>query len=257
MPVREPGQLGAPCWVDLMTSDQDAARAFYGPLFGWQAEEPNMDFGGYVNFTKDGVRIAGCMGASEPDQPANFWTTYLEVADAQATADAAAAHGGTVVMPTVDIADMGRMSMVIDPGGAAVGIWQPGTHPGFGFVAEPGAPAWFEVHTRAYQPVIDFYASVFGWDVHTMSDTPEFRYSTFGEGEAARAGIMDDEGHLPPESPPHWAVYFAVADTDASLATAVELGGTAVMDPVDTPYGRVAGVADPTGATFMIVADGA
>ena len=71
MPAREAAPIGAPCWVDLMTSDTDRSREFYCELFGWAAEEPAEEFGGYFNFTKDGVLVAGCMasqdGAGAPD----------------------------------------------------------------------------------------------------------------------------------------------------------------------------------------------
>jgi len=61
MPKRQNAPIGAPCWVDLMTSDTQHSRDFYCELFGWTAEEPNEDFGGYFNFQLDAVRVAGCM----------------------------------------------------------------------------------------------------------------------------------------------------------------------------------------------------
>ena len=61
MPQRDIAPIGAPCWVDLFTSDPDRSRAFYGELFGWTSEEPNAEFGGYFNFSKDGIPVAGGM----------------------------------------------------------------------------------------------------------------------------------------------------------------------------------------------------
>ena len=90
MPQRDTAPLGAPCWVDLMTSDPDKTRAFYAELFGWKVDDPGPDYGGYVNFIKDGVPIAGSMG-SAAGRAASFWTIYLAVADAAKTVDAAAA----------------------------------------------------------------------------------------------------------------------------------------------------------------------
>jgi predicted enzyme related to lactoylglutathione lyase len=133
-------------------------------------------------------------------------------------------------------------------------MWQPGLHKGFGIVAEPGAPAWFELYTKDYAKAVDFYRDVFRWDAHTMSDTPDFRYTTLGEGDTVAAGIMDASGSLPDEVPSHWAVYFGTSDTDASLEKVAELGGAVIAGAEDTPYGRMATATDPTGAMFKLVA---
>jgi predicted enzyme related to lactoylglutathione lyase len=127
-------------------------------------------------------------------------------------------------------------------------------HKGFTVLAEPGAPGWFELHTRNYDASLAFYRNVFGWDTHTMDEGPEFRYTTLGEGDGALAGIMDATGFLPDGVPAHWSIYFAVEDADAALARVVELGGTVVRAAEDTPYGRLAEAADPTGARFKLVA---
>jgi predicted enzyme related to lactoylglutathione lyase len=87
-----------------------------------------------------------------------------------------------------------------------------------------------------------------------MSDTPEFRYTTLGADRGALAGIMDAANFLPEGVPAHWSVYFGVEDTDKALATITDLGGTVVQPAEDTPYGRLAHVADPTGAHFRVVA---
>lgn len=68
------------------------------------------------------------------------------------------------------------------------------------------------------------------------------------------AGIMDAANFLPEGVPAHWSIYFGVADTDAALTTVVELGGSIVMPAEDSPFGRLAQVADPTGAGFKLVA---
>jgi uncharacterized protein len=179
---------------------------------------------------------------------------YLATDDAEATVAAATAPGGAVIVPAMDVMALGRMAVVIDAGQAAIGMWQPGEHKGFGVFAEPGTPTWFELHTRDYDASVAFYRDVFGWDAHAMSDTPEFRYTTLGRDDDALAGIMDASGFLPAGVPAHWSVYFGVEDTDAALAQAVDLGGAIVMGAEDTPYGRLATAADPTGALFKLVA---
>jgi predicted enzyme related to lactoylglutathione lyase len=181
------------------------------------------------------------------------WTIYLSTEDAKETVDAAAANGGQVHLAAMDVMDVGTMALVADPGQAAIGVWQPGTHKGFGVLAEAGAPAWFELQTRDYDASVEFYRTVFRWDTHTVEDTDELRYTTYGEGDAQQAGIMDGSAYLPEGVPPTWSVYFGVTDTDAALARIEELGGTVVEHAVDTPYGRLAVAADPTGAVFKLV----
>jgi uncharacterized protein len=255
VPKRETAPIGAPVWIDLFSSDPDKSRAFYGELLGWTSTEPNPDFGGYSSFMKGDSLVAGVMKNDGTAGVPDTWNVYLAVEDAEATVARATAQGGGVIVPAMVLEDLGSMAVITDAGGAAIGMWQPGTHKGIGVLAEPGAPAWFELHTRDYDKSVQFYKNVFGWDAKTMSDTPDFRYTTLGEGESALAGLMDSSNFLPEGVPPHWAVYFAVADTDAALKTAQELGGSVVAPAHDTPYGRLAVVADPTGAQFRVVAN--
>jgi predicted enzyme related to lactoylglutathione lyase len=237
-----------------MTSDPARSRAFYGELFGWTSEEAGAEYGGYVSFQKGGVPVAGGMSNDHDPAKTNAWSVYLASDDAKATVDAAVANGGQVVVSPMDVTDLGTMAFVLDAGQAAVGIWQPGVHQGFGVLAEPGAPAWFELHTRDYDATVRFYREVFGWDTHVAGDTPDFRYTTLGSGDGQQAGIMDASGFLPEGAPASWSVYFGVEDTDISLAKVVDLGGQVVRPAEDTPYGRLAQAADPNGATFKLVA---
>jgi predicted enzyme related to lactoylglutathione lyase len=254
MPKRDSAPTGAPCWVDLFTSDPGKARAFYGELFGWTSEEAGEEYGGYINFSKDGEAIAGGMRNDGSSGAPDGWTIYLASDDAETTVKSAEANGAQVIVPPMAVGELGTMALVTDVDGAAIGIWQPGLHKGFGLLGEPGAPAWFELHTRAYEPTLAFYREVFGWDTHTVGDAPDFRYTTLGEGEGQLAGVMDASGFLPEGVPSHWSIYFDTSDADASLAKVVELGGSVVTAAEDTPYGRLATAADPTGAIFKLVA---
>jgi uncharacterized protein len=253
MPTREDAPIGAPCWIDLMTSDTERSRAFYCELFGWTADEPNPDFGGYFNFRRNGVLVAGGM-ARDPGNPMpDTWSVHLATDDAAKTLETALAHDGRVLIEPTQVGDLGTMAGVIDPGGAVIGVWKPGLHKGFGVLGEPGAPSWFELHTRDYNAAVAFYRDVFHWDTHTVSDTPEFRYTVQQDGEAQLAGIIDASTFPPDGVPARWGVYFGVTDTDAAIATALALGGAIVMPAQDTPYGRLAVMTDPTGAHFRLM----
>jgi len=255
MPTRDTAPVGAPCWIDLLSSDTARSTEFYGELLGWTAEQAGEEYGGYVNFLRDDEPIAGMMGRTPDmaDAP-DGWTIYLSTPDADATAAAAPAHGGVVIVPPMDVASLGRMGLVADTGGAVIGLWQPNEFHGFRTLVEPRAPAWFELHTRDYDASVAFYRDVFGWATHTMSDEPEFRYTTLFADEAAAAGIMDASSFLPEGVPSHWSVYLHVDDVDAALARVAELGGAVVAPAEDTPYGRLATVTDPFGAMFKLMA---
>jgi hypothetical protein len=239
-----------------MTSDTDRSRDFYCQLFGWSADEPAEEFGGYFTFSRDGAPVGGCM-ASQPGAGPDAWSVYLATDDAAKTVEAATANGGQVYVQPMAVADLGTMAVVSDAGGASVGMWQPDQFQGLGVLGEPGTPSWFELHTRDYEAAVAFYGDVFRADTHEVSASPEFRYTTLVHGEAEVAGIMDASGFLPEGVPAHWSVYFGVDDADAALARIVELGGSVVRPAEDTPYGRLATAADPTGAQFKLVAPNA
>jgi predicted enzyme related to lactoylglutathione lyase len=253
MPTRERTPIGAPCWVDLMTSDVDGARAFYTRVFGWTAEDPNPEFGGYFSFLNDGVPVAGCMTNMAGEGVPDLWEVYLATDDVEATTARATEHGGQEIVAPTQVGDLGKMAMILDAGGAPIGIWQPLAFPGLTLYDEPGAPRWFELNTKSYDGAADFYREVFGWTTEVMSDTPEFRYTVAVNNGENLAGIMDASGFLPPEVPSHWGIYFGVPDADATLASIVDLGGSVIMPANDTPYGRLAAVTDPTGASFRVM----
>jgi predicted enzyme related to lactoylglutathione lyase len=183
----------------------------------------------------------------------DVWSIYLHVDDADATVAAATANGGEVIVPAMDVGTLGRMLVVTDAGGAAIGGWQPNEFKSFGIAFENGTPGWFELHTRDFEKTIDFYEKVFGWKTRSEGDSDEFRYTTMVVGEEQQAGVMDASAFLPEGVPAHWSIYFRVEDTDAALAKVGELGGNTVLPAEDTPYGRLATCVDPTGAMFKLV----
>jgi predicted enzyme related to lactoylglutathione lyase len=223
-------------------------------LFGWKAEEPSSEFGGYFMFTRDGVPIAGGMGDMGDLKANNAWQIYLAAGDIAKTVEAAGAAGAQVVSPPMEVADLGIQSVLVDPTGAGVGVWQPGTFPGFTVIGEPGAPSWFELQTHAYDDAVGFYRSVFGWDTNVMSDTAELRYTTMRgpSGQPDQAGIMDASHFAPDGTTSAWSVYWMTDDVDASVSKVRVLGGSVLQEPQDTPYGRLAAVTDSTGSEFKL-----
>jgi predicted enzyme related to lactoylglutathione lyase len=197
------------------------------------------------------VRVAGGMqndGSGGPDA----WSVYLATADAKATENQAQAEGAQVVVPAMDVGTLGTMEVLIDPSGAAIGAWQPGTSPASGCGARTARPAGSSSRPATTSPPWPSTSGFSGGDAHEVGDSDDFRYTTLGEGENQLAGIMDASGFLPEGVPSHWGVYFAVTDTDATIAKAVAAGATVVSPAMDTPYGRLASLTDPTGALFKL-----
>lgn len=246
---------GSPVWMDLGTTDQDASRDFYRELFGWNFTSTGPDFGGY-EMIDVGVPVGGlglnmnADGELDPSMPV-WWTVYLKVEDADAAIEAVGANGGTVFVPPMAIGDMGRMAIVAAPSGAAFGLWESGSFDGFDTQGRPGTSTWFETLTKDFDADTAFYATVLGWENALMEG--ETRYATNHPGEGATAGICEANAWLPDEAPSFWRVYLAVEDTDATVARITELGGSLLDGPMDSPFGRVATVADSLGGAFQII----
>lgn len=252
MATQETAPIGAPCWIELTTPETGRACDFYAELFGWTtADQPQLSSENH--FRRDGRPIAGYRNRSSGTSADGTWTVYLKCDDAAETVRSAVQNGGRVAIPATEVGDFGVLAQTIDPGGALVGAWQPGKHPGLAVSGEPGSPTWFELHTRDYDRVVPFYRQAFSWNAQTVSDTPEFRLTTTGIGDQRLAGIMDASGYLPPENPSYWEIYFAAADIDAALSHITSLGGSQLGPAYDTPFGRLAPVSDPTGAKFKLV----
>ncbi|GAB3585424.1 VOC family protein [Leifsonia lichenia] len=244
-------RLGEPCWVDYASSDVPRARDFYTSLFGWTADEGGGEYGGYITFRRDGHAVAG-LGAVMGDEKPDSWLTYLLVEDVDASEKAATDAGAQVYAPAMTVGDQGRMAVVADPGGAVIGLWEPGAHRGFGLTADVGGPAWHELYARSFAAQVEFYTKVFNWQTQVLGDTADFRYSTFGPDGAPAGGVYDADKMLPEGVPSHWVVYFGVADAEESCARVVELGGTVIRDPWDSEFGRFAQVNDPLGGLFLL-----
>jgi predicted enzyme related to lactoylglutathione lyase len=246
---------GTPSWIELSSPDADASARFYGALMGWNASEPGpVESGGYRMFQQDGKNVAGLMGHMQEGQP-TAWATYVGVADADETATKVKDAGGTVVVEPMDVMDLGRMAFFADPTGAVFGIWQPKSFAGADLVNEPNSLCWNEVLTRDAGRDKDFYPAVFGWDAGRpgFEGAPD-TYTVWQLAGNPVGGMMQmTDDMFPPEVPAHWSVCFAVADADAIVAKARELGATIVAEPMDMPIGRFASMIDPQGAAFTIM----
>jgi predicted enzyme related to lactoylglutathione lyase len=256
MPTRTEHAPGTPSWTDLATPDLDAAQAFYGALFGWDFD--TRDTGSpenpYVMASQGGKATAGMMRLSPEMQAGGMppvWSTYVTVADVDASAAKATELGGTVVQPAMDVMDAGRMAVLVDPAGAAICLWQARGSIGAELVNEPVSLTWNELMTPDVDAITPFYEGLFGWkrDDQSMGEGPP--YTLWMLGDRGVAG-----GMVPPMPgmPSFWGVYFSVADADATAAKAQELGATVMSPPMDIPdVGRFAVLTDPQGATFNIM----
>ncbi|MGH9023112.1 MAG: VOC family protein [Acidimicrobiia bacterium] len=252
MPERTQYVPGTPSWIDIGT-DVEAATQFYGPLFDWDSADagPVEETGGYGFFTKGGKLVAGYGPQQHPGPP--YWTSYISVADADDVAKRVEAAGGKVIMSPMEVMTAGRMAVFQDPQGAFISAWEPKEHQGAQLVNEPGTLFWNELNTRDVDGSKRFYSAVFDWDPITHEGGP-MPYTEFRVGGNSVAGMMAMPPMVPAEVPPHWLVYFAVEDTDATVARAKELGGAVRMPPMDiTGVGRISVLADSKGATFAVI----
>jgi predicted enzyme related to lactoylglutathione lyase len=266
---------GVPCWIDTEPADPDAARAFYGALFGWTFHDamPAEAPGYYLIAQLDGADVAGIgMPSAEP----NAWHTYLEVDDADAAAHAVTDAGGAVsVPPPPDAGPGGRAALVSDPQGAAFRLWEPRRRLGVQVANLPGAWNFSDLHTTEPDSAQGFYRTVFGWEFDDLDfggDVPATLVRQPGYGDhlaatvdpgiydrqaaiAAPAGFADAIAWVAPlidGEAPHWHVTFTVADRDAAAERALALGAADLSGPVDTPFTRTVSVRDPQGAVFTM-----
>jgi predicted enzyme related to lactoylglutathione lyase len=238
--------------VDISVDDVPKAIAFYSGLFGWDIQQGGPETGGYCICHLNGRIVAG-LGPKMGDPAApSAWTTYLATDDVDATADKVKAAGGQLPMPPMDVMGEGRMALGFDTVGALFGLWQAGRTTGIGVANEPGSLSWNEHLSNDFEGSKAFYQALFGYEYDDMSGG-DFKYAAIKVAGNIAGGI----GSLPVDAPAGrtagWAVYFAVADTDAAVAKVTDLGGTLVEPPRDSPYGRIAMVADDHNAVFSLI----
>jgi predicted enzyme related to lactoylglutathione lyase len=239
-------------WTDLTTTDQDAAKKFYGELFGWQATDQPIGEGAvYSMMSVEGSDVAAISTQPEVQRNAGvppLWNSYVTVESADAAVEKATELGATVHAPAFDVFDAGRMAVIQDPQGAHIFVWQPNQHIGASLVNAPGALCWNELASPDVEGSSAFYGPLFDWTLKPMEGS-EMPYEMIWTAANAMNGGIRPKMEMEPS---YWLVYFGTADVDASLAKAVELGGSAIVEPMDIPPGRFAVVADPQGAVFAL-----
>ncbi|WP_282702584.1 VOC family protein [Streptomyces sp. CC219B] len=226
---------GVPCWVDAQLPDIDAGRRFYGELFGWTFEER-----GALYALKDGEPVAALVPKTDGRMP-TVWTVYFATPDIGGLVRRIREAGGQIVTAPVPAGpDEETTALVTDPEGAVFGLWQAGTHPGFGRRHEPGTFAWAELYARDTEVANAFYGGLFHDALFGQDAEPDF----------GRAPVADV---FPAVMPPHFLVHFGVEDCEGALAAVRRLGGRVQVPPFETSYGTVAVVTDNQGASFALL----
>lgn len=241
----------APIWIDLASPDIEAAKAFYGGLFGWEGETvAPPEAGSYTIFRLGDKQVAAVATVPGDDRPP-AWTTYIRSDDVDADAERGRAAGAEFAMEPMDVFDSGRMAVLRDPTGAFISLWQPREHRGFQVMNQPGSFGWAELATRDVEAAKRFYGETFGWGAETSGEGAQAYTEWKLDGQSIGGAMAMGEQQA--GIPPHWMVYLVAEDVDATAARAQELGGNQLVPPMDFPGGRFAIVTDPQGAAFGLM----
>jgi predicted enzyme related to lactoylglutathione lyase len=247
-----PGQFS---WVDILTPDAGASRDFYTALFDWTTvDNPTDQEGVYTQFQFQGEMVAGIgeMGPvlKKSGMPA-VWSSYVSVDDLDQATSSAAELGARIEMPPMRVMEAGRMSIVADPGGARLSLWQPGEHIGAGQVNHPNSLCWNELATRDIDAAIRFYSELFGWQIERSASAPNPYYEITNQGRM-NGGMLEMTEEWG-DAPPHWMAYISVFDCDETLERVRRIGGQVNTEPVDIPPGRFAVIQDPQGGILTVM----
>lgn len=243
------------CWIELATTDQNAAKSFYQDLFGWTVHDSPMGPGQFYSMFQVNGRNAAAAYTIQPEQTSQgvppHWMLYVSSDNADESTARATQLGGKVLAPAFDVFDFGRMAVLQDPTGATFSIWQPKTHTGIGITGVPGTLCWADLNTRDVARAKDFYSQLFGWQI-TPGEKDPSGYLHIKTGEHFIGGLPPAE-HQNPNAPPHWLPYFTVEDCDATANKAKQRGANIYLAPMTMEgVGRMAVLADPQGAVFAI-----
>lgn len=246
---------GTPSWIDIGVPDIERAKAFYGPLFGWQFQDAGPEAGHYNQCLLRGRPVAGMMQNPEDQPDVYWWNVYFAADDCDGVVQRATDAGAEVVAPAVDVMDLGRGAILKDPQGGQFGLWEGRAHHGSAIVNEPGSFVWNELVTSDPKLAAEFYKTLFGYQLEEIPGDMEYTVLRRPDGRYV-GGVQGDTGVVlggGGEPVPSWTTYFGVDDADAAVRTVRDSGGTVDSEPVDTQYGRYASVRDPFGVPFHVM----
>jgi hypothetical protein len=260
MPTVEHYAPGEFCWIELATSNQNAAKSFYGLLFGWTVRDvPAGPDSIYSLLELQGRIAAGAFALSPAESAAGIpphWHVYVAVASVDESAKKAGELGGKVMEGPFDVGDRGRAALIQDPTGAFVSLWEANKRIGLGVKAEPGSFCWAELNTPDAERAKTFYEGLFGWKL-IPGQGKESGYLHIVNGENYIGGVPPArQGSA--DTPPHWLIYFAADDVDKAFEKAKDMRARILLRPMDFEgVGRVAMLADPQGAVFALYREAA
>jgi predicted enzyme related to lactoylglutathione lyase len=237
--------VGRFVWHEQVSADPERAQEFYTQLFGWGTEVFKPGEVDYAMISAGG-RTHGGFGKAGEGAPPPHWLNHVRVDDLDATIEKVRDAGGKLAAGPFEMGEVGRFGIVTDPQGAFVSLYEPeGESSGVSDVF-----VWDELGTTDAEAAQRFYGDVFGWTAIDMGE--EYGgYRIFQIEETRVAGLMANPD---PSIPAAWTPYVAVDDADATTARAMELGGSAIVEPIDIPnVGRFAVLCDPQGAAFGIL----
>lgn len=255
-----PSVHGDHIWYELLTTDPDAAQAFYGPMLGWTFRDSGMPGADYRLFATAEADVGGLMQA-DAEMP-TAWLGYVGVEDVDAMAASMRAGGGSVYVPPTDIPGVGRFALVADPAGALFYVMTP-TPPAdqpdaqslsFSYeTPRPGHCAWNELMTTDPAGAIAWYGQRFGWVKDgDMEMGPIGTYSFLRHASKGLLGAVLPM--MPGAERPAWTCYFRVPEIDAAAAHIRNRGGQLIQEPIEIPGGDYSLTAlDPQGVAFGLV----
>lgn len=243
-------------WYELMTTDAEAAEAYYRAVIGWTAKDAGMPGFRYTLLSVGDTAVGGLMALSPEECAAGAkpkWIGYIGVDDVDAYEARVPRAGGAVHRTAEDIPGIGRFAVAADPQGATFvlfkGAGQPPAPPA---PNTPGLPSWHELHATDWEPAFAFYAGMFGWRKADALDMgPMGTYQLFSAGADPIGGMMSKNEAIPS---PFWLFYFNVDDIDAAAKRVSDKGGQVMHGPHEVPGGGwIVQCRDPQGAMFALV----
>ena len=246
--------LGRILWYELLTSDVDAAEAFYKKVVGWTVTPFKGGDQRYDMWARAGGKtIGGVMKLPKGMNVPPHWGMYVGVPKLEDGVARVEKLGGSALSPVIDIPDVGRTRTMKDPQGAMFSVYEPANAPQAEAPPEMGDGSWHELYTTDAESALKFYGDLFGWKpTETMDMGPAGKYYMFGRGWPL-GGMMNKTGEMVNVMPTAWSFYFRVPDIDAGAEKIKANGGKIVNGPMEVPGGdRIVMGIDPQGAAFNL-----